>query len=173
MKQANHHSPSVNRGKKLCALALLFALCLTLTGCGSISQTAEGMYFLWLISRSDDHLSYSRIESLILENRDALEKDVQAGRAKVWEGRLGIQSVNEIKNGYVDFDCGGWGIVAEGGYSGFYYSPDDQPYDILCFTDGPLTPCDGGWAWQEEDGGDNTFRTRRVTEWFFWYEYSF
>ena len=69
--------PSANRGKKLCALALLCALCLSLTGC-SVDRTLGNMYFLWLMSRSDDHITYSGIERLILENRDALEEDIPA-----------------------------------------------------------------------------------------------
>ena len=164
--------PSANRGKKLCAMALLCALCLSLTGC-SVDRTLGNMYFLWLMSRSDDHMTYSGIERLILENRDALEEDIPAGRAAEWEGRLGIESVSEDENGCIDFSCGGWGIVPEGGYTGFYFSPDDQPFDIMHFTDGLLTPYEGGWFWEADEGSDNTFRTRRVTEGFFWYEYHF
>ena len=157
--------PSANRGKKLCAMALLCALCLSLTGC-SVDRTLGNMYFLWLMSRSDDHMTYSGIERLILENRDALEEDIPAGRAAEWEGRLGIESVSEDENGCIDFSCGGWGIVPEGGYTGFYFSPDDQPFDIMHFTDGLLTPYEGGWFWEADEGSDNTFRTRRVTEGF-------
>ena len=159
-------------GKKLCVVAVLCALCFTLTGC-SIDRTLGSMAFLWLMSRSDDHITYSQIERLILENRDALEEDILAGRAAEWEGRAGIQSVSEDEGGHIDFSCGGWGIVPEGGYSGFYYSPDDQPFDILHFTDGPLTPYESGWSWEADEGSDNTFHTRRVTERFFWYEYHF
>ena len=164
--------PSAKRGKRLCAMALLCALCFALTGC-SVDRTLGNMYFLWLMSRSDDHMTYSGIERLILENRDALEEDIPAGRAAEWEGRLGIESVSEDESGHIDFFCGGWGIVPEGGYTGFYYSPDDQPFDIMHFTDGPLTPYEGGWVWEADEGSDNTFRTRRVTEGFFWYEYHF
>ena len=159
-------------GKRLCALALLCAICLTLTGC-SMDRTIGSMAFLWLMSRSDDHITYSEIERLILENRDALEEDILAGRAAGWEGRLGIESVSKDESGCIDFSCGGWGIVPEGGYSGFYYSPDDQPFDIMHFTDGPLMPYEGGWVWEADEGSDNTFHTRRVTERFFWYEHHF
>ena len=172
MKNTDIRGRSANRAKRLCVLALLCMLCLTLTGC-SIDRTIGSMAFLWLMSRSDDHMTYSQIERLILENREALEEDIPAGRAAEWEGRLGIQSVSEDESGCIDFSCGGWGIVPEGGYSGFYYSPDDQPVDIMHFTDGPLTPCEGGWFWEADEGSDNTFRTRRVTEGFFWYEYHF
>ena len=172
MKTGDMREPLASRGKKLCALALLFALCLTLTGCG-IDETIGRMYFLWLLSRNDDHITYSQIERLILENREALEEDILSGRASEWEGRLGIQSVSADESGCIDFSCGGWGIVPEGGYSGFYYSPDDRPFDIRHFTDGPLIPFDGGWVWEADEGSDNTFHTRRVTEGFFWYEYHF
>ncbi len=64
--------------------------------------------------------------------------------------------------------------MPSGGYTGFYYSPEDEPYDIQHFTDEPLTPQGEGWAWREADaGGDNSFYTQRVTEKFFYYEYYF
>ncbi len=158
--------------KPLRLLALLCALCLLLTGCAKLKELAVGMIFVWMIEQGDNHLTFSQIESLILQNRDALEKSILAGKAEEWEGKYGIQSVRADKDGRVDFDCGGWGIVPSGGYTGFYYSPDDQPFDIRHFTDGPLIPLDGGWVWQQE-GGDNAFRTQRVAPLFFCYEYHF
>ncbi len=173
MKSKKIRGTFSNRGKKLCALSLLCALLLTLTGCGRLADRVGGISLLWLMALGDDHPTYSRIENRILENRDALEEDILAGRAEEWEGRLGIRSVSADENGYIDFSFGGWGIVPEGGYSGFYYSPDDQPFDIMHFTDGPLTPYEDSWAWEADEGSDNTFHTRRVTEGFFWYEYHF
>ncbi len=164
---------SPNREKRLCALALLCALCLALTGCGRIMDKAEELCLLWLMARGDQHTACSEIEQVILQNRDALENDILAGRAERWEDRSGIRSVSADDDRFVNFSFGAWGIVPEGGYSGFNYSPDDQPYDIQHFTYGPLTPLDGGWIWLADDGSDNTFHTRRVTERFFWYEYHF
>ena len=77
MRPGDIRGPFAKCGKRLCALALLCALCLSLTGC-SVDRTLGNMYFLWLMSRSDDHITYSGIERLILENRDALEEDIPA-----------------------------------------------------------------------------------------------
>ena len=169
MKPEKATDAPAGRKKPLAVLALLCVLCLLLTGCAKVKKLAGEMYFIWMIAHSDDHMTQSQIEKLILENKDALEEDILAGRAERWENKLGIQSVHVRAEGYVDFHCGGWGIVTSGGYSGFYYSPEDTP-GTLYFTDGPLVPQDGGWTCQQNG---NMFYTRRVTERFFWYEYHF
>ena len=162
------------RKKSLRLLALLCVLCLLFTGCAKVDKLVAGMILYWMIAQNDNSLTQTQIESLILENKDALEESILTGKAEEWEGRLGIQSVYTDAEGHVDFDCGSWGIVPSGGYTGFYYSPEDAPYDIRHFTDGPLLPQGDGWAWREADaGGDNSFYTQRVTEKFFYYEYYF
>ncbi len=95
------------RKKSLRLLALLCVLCLLFTGCAKVKELAVGMMFVWMIEQGDNHLTQTQIENLILENRDALEEDILAGRAEEWAGKYGIQSVRADKEGHVDFSCGG------------------------------------------------------------------
>ena len=173
MKPETTEIKPTNRKKSLRLLALLCVMCLLLTGCAKVKELAMGMMFIWMIEQGDNHLTQTQIENLILENKEALEESILTGKAEEWEGKYGIQSVYTDAEGHVDFDCGGWGIVPSGGYTGLYFSPEDEPYDIQhFFTNGPLSPQGDDGAWRQEKGG-NSYYTQRVTEKFFYYEYQF
>ena len=83
----------------------------------------------------------------------------------------GLQYIDMDENGRIEFDCGGSGLPPASQYYGFYYTADDEPENIM--SGEPLTQ-DGKnrWIWQESDG-DNTFRTRKITDNFYFYVMSF
>ena len=110
MKHATAENPPAARRKPLRLVALLCVVSLTLAGCARVTDLAKGMLLGWIIAKSDDHLTFSQAERLILENKEALEADIAAGRAERWAGKLGIQSVRPDAEGRVDFDCGAWGV---------------------------------------------------------------
>ncbi len=67
----------------------------------------------------------------------------------------------------VEVQTGGWGLVPASTYVGFYYSPTDEPLNLM--SDEALTSEGRAWTWQQQ-GGDNRFQTERITEHWFWFE---
>lgn len=144
--------------RKAAFCALLAALCLLLAGC------YEGL------SRQD-------IFSLALERQDEIRQAVRAGDIKRLEALPGVRDVSAHEDGRVQFFCAGAGIGSGTAYFGFYYTPDDQPFDIEFMMYGEaLEPEGSGWAWHEkrrDPRGDNVYYTERICENLFYYESHF
>lgn len=138
--------------------AFLAALCLLLAGC------YEG-------------LSKQDIFSLALERRDEITQAARAGDVKRLEALPGVRQVDMQEDGRVRFFCAGAGMGSGTSYYGFYYTPDDQPFDIESMTYGEaLEPEGNGRAWHEkrrDPRGDNVYYTERICENLFYYESHF
>ena len=81
----------------------------------------------------------------------------------------GLVRQADLRDGFVEFTCGGWGLGSSTGYWGVYYSPGGpRPFQGAGVE---LTPQEDGWAWQGE--GDNWGVTRQLTGDFYYYEAHF
>lgn len=133
--------------------------------------------FIFLVYLGSDHLNQQQIADLVSENRDRIEACIQAGETDQLKDWKGVKDITIEKNGCIGFYCGGDGFGPATSYFGFYYSPDDIPYDIEHMTyGGELLENKGGWIWQEYRGdqrGDNVFYTERICPCFFYYESHF
>lgn len=74
------------------------------------------------------------------------------------------------EDGLVEFSTGGWGLVPNTTYKGFYYSADNS-HKPFGGADAEMT-IDGDKAtWT--DGTDNHGSSQRITDKWFWYKASF
>lgn len=102
-----------------------------------------------------------------LENGAAPEKTPLPGLVE--SAALWGWEANAPQDAFVEFSCGGWGLVPSSSYYGFYYSPGGprafQGVDVT------LTPQSNGYAWQGE--GDNHGFAKSLGGDFYYYEAHF
>ncbi len=90
-----------------------------------------------------------------------------------------IKSV-DVSDGYVDFYCGGSGMGSQTNYTGFFFTPDDDPLAMWSKNDPVhhvMTAADfietvDGWEYRERDHnekGDNVFIVRKLAPCYYYY----
>lgn len=131
--------------------------------------------FIWHIVTGGDYLSKKEIFALVEENHSLLLE------AALNEQSEKAESIKEIKNAFCEngiafFDCGGYGMGADTGYYGFYYTPEDTPKPLfngypIC-DESELKPEENGYTYREAEG-DNLYYTERITDGFYYYEMHF
>ena len=135
------------------------------------------LLFILLVAWGSDHLTQNQIAALAEENKEKIVDCIQAGNADRLKDWKGIKDVWTLDNGCIVFYCGGEGFGPATSYYGFYYSPDDTPFDIEAMTGGdPLVEEGNGWGWHECQNsrkGDNAYYTERICPCFFYYESHF
>ena len=88
---------------------------------------------LFLIMTGSDNLSKQQIFTLVQDNHEYLQECVDAKDYEKAEEISGIKSVHSSswsEDSYVEFYCGGAGIVPSSSYYGFYFSPGDVPLAV-------------------------------------------
>ena len=81
----------------------------------------------------------------------------------------GLVRQADLRDGFVEFTWGGWGLGSSTSYYGVYYSPSGpQPFQGAGVE---LTPQEDGWAWQGE--GDNQGFTKALGGDFYYFEAHF
>ena len=130
------------------------------------------MFAVMMAGGNSDALSKDQIFSLVQDHHDFLLQcitDTDPDRAKEVSG---IQSVHIEKDVYVEFYCGGSGLVPSSSYYGFYYSPDDLPLAVDVTQTENLKAEGNGFGWKEPGGlgGDNWYYTERIMENWYYYE---
>ena len=134
-----------------CALLL----CLSLSACGVLLS---------------DNLSKEQIFSLVARHEEELRACIASGQYDAATAIDGIQDVYKYgRYGCVVFYCGGAGFGSATSYYGFYYSPADRPLSVEAAPEEAALGAVNGFEWHEENG-DNSYRTERITENFFYYE---
>ena len=128
---------------------------------------------------SNDELSYDKLLRRFNADRDEIEAVVADGGFERAADLKWIRDV-EIHDRYVDFYCGGSGLGSQTNYTGFFYTPDDDPLamwrqnDYSCYV---LTPDDfvqteEGWEYREHDHnefGDNYYSVRKLAPNYYYY----
>ena len=122
-----------------------------------------------LIEASSDALSKDQIFSLVQEHHDFLLQCITDNDPDRAKEVTGIKSVRSEKDEYVEFYCGGSGLVPSSSYYGFYYSPDGLPLAVDVTQTEDLTPAGGGFGWEEPEG-DNWYYTEQIMENWYYYE---
>lgn len=122
-----------------------------------------------LIEASSDALSKDQIFSLVQEHHDFLLQCITDNDPDRAKEVTGIKSIRSEKDEYVEFYCGGSGLVPSSSYYGFYYSPDGLPLAVDVTQTEDLTPAGGGFGWEEPEG-DNWYYTEQIMENWYYYE---
>jgi len=76
-----------------------------------------------------------------------------------------------VEDEFIEFNCGGSGFGPSTSYYGFYYSANGKPLDIFG-VDGIMTDIEKGLIWEEEDGEDNYY-TEKIISNIYYYEANF
>ncbi len=141
--------------KRMMAAICIFLLCFGISACGVLLS---------------DHLSKEQIFSLVAGHEEELRACIVSGQYDAATAIDGIRDVHKYgRYGCVVFDCGGAGFASATSYYGFYYSPADRPLSVEAAPDEAALGAVNGFEWHEENG-DNSYRTERIAENFFYYE---
>ena len=154
--------------KGVCLATLIAVLALTASGCQYLLMLPAAM----LLGGTRDCLSREEIGNLVSANRELLLQDIASDSFVRSRGLEGIQEIHVRRDdGYVEYYCGGWGIVPESGYVGFYYSFDGRvnDYGYMCLEEMERTEMDGGLMYRMPDG-DNYYFTAPLGDGFWYYE---
>ena len=124
----------------------------------------------------DDRADKEDIFAFVKENEDSLVACINNNDFSEIKGKTHMIhriDTDDIKFGFVDFDCGGSGFGSETSYCGFYFSDDDNMTEIWCAPSGvSLSKSGSGYEWHEENG-DNTYYTENICGHFYYYEASY
>ena len=148
--------------KRRALLALLAALCLLFSGCANV---------LWTVmdAATSDEKSFEQLQELFEEDFAVIDSAVRSGRASDAEALRWIRSADEDE-AYIDFYCGGSGMGSQTNYTGFFYSPEDDP--LALWRNSPVrwdfVETEEGWEYVE-GGGDNHFLVRQLASGYFYY----
>ena len=124
----------------------------------------------FILSSCADNLSKKQIFALVKDNHDFLQQCIDESEYDRIRNITGIHDTHVEKTGeYIEFYCGGAGLVPSSNYYGFYYSPTDAPLAVDVTETSMLTPKNDGWGWKEPNG-DNTYYTERIMACWYYYE---
>lgn len=136
---------------------------------GFINRLGGVMFLAMMAENTTFALSKDQIFSLVQDHHDFLLHCITDNEPDRAKEVTGIQNVLVEINAYVEFYCGGSGLVPSSSYYGFYYSPDDLPLAVDVTRTENLRPEGNGFGW-EEPGGDNWYYTERIMENWYYYE---
>lgn len=128
-------------------------------------------------TRSRGYLTRAEIGALVERNRTLILAGMRSGKYGEIRQLPGVQDVH-TGWGFVDVDCGGWGMVSEGGYVGFYWSWDGEAVDCarmypwMPLEDMACAQVDGGWMWTQQTG-DDAYLTVPLGDELWYYEAKF
>ncbi len=130
------------------------------------------LFVVMMAGGSSDALSKDQIFSLVQEHHDFLFRCITDNDPDRAKEVTGIQEIHVEKDAYVEFYCGGSGLVPSSSYYGFYYSPDDLPLAVDVTVTENLRPEGNGFGWKQSGGldGDNWYYTERIMENWYYYE---
>ncbi len=128
----------------------------------------------------DDRGSKEDIFAFVKENEDSLVACVNNNDfSEIKEKTHMIHHIDtdDIKFGFVDFDCGGSGFGSETSYCGFFYSADGDLTERRQLPEGEVFKESGnGYLWEEswnDQFGDNTYYVENICNHFYYYEESY
>ena len=127
----------------------------------------------------NDEKSFDSINKRFLQDFSAIDAAVNSEQYDDATSLSWIKSVDE-NDGYVDFYCGGSGMGSQTNYTGFFFTPDDDPLAMWRKNDPILYVMSAadfvktadGWEYRESDHdsrGDNVFIVRRLAPCYYYY----
>ena len=165
----------MNAMRKTLLVLLLFACCLSLSGCMLMGAM--------ILGGDSDAVSKEEIYTYVAKNSEALgtfpyeayQMNVNAGKseAAVIAAVLGqdtiVKSVDRCDLDVLQFYCGGSGNATSSTYCGFYYSEKDIPCAFEFEQEAQLTQTsEGAYEWRSADQ-QRAFATERIEPKWFWY----
>ena len=148
--------------KRLLACVLAICSVLTLSGC-----------------LGNDEKSFDSVYKHFLRDGEVIASAVENGRPEDALSLRWIESADE-SDGYVDFSCGGSGIGSQTNYTGFFYTPGDDPLAMWRKSGSAaisgFQETEDGWEYRESEhgvGGDNVFLVRKLAPCYYYYHLHF
>ena len=149
-------------------LAGLAVLCLTFSGCANL---------LWTVmdAASSTEKTFEQVKKLFEADQDAVLAAVRSGQYEDAASLDWIESVDDCGT-YVYFACGGSGMGSQTNYSGFFYTPEDDPLvmhrhsnpAMYALNAEDFVQTEEGWEYRES-ASDNHFIIRRLATGYYYY----
>ena len=153
--------------KRLLIIALAVFNVLLFSGC-SILLTSLGRM-------DDDEKPFDYLNDCFLRDFAVI---VSAVKNEQYDDAISLSWIKsaDADGGYVDFYCGGSGFGSQTNYTGFFFTPDDDPLAMWRKSGPDLTSCfvetKDGWEYREHDhnpGGDNVFIVKKLAPCYYYY----
>ena len=127
----------------------------------------------------NDEKSFDSINKSFLQDFSVIDAAVKNEQYDDATSLRWIKSV-DVSDGYVDFYCGGSGMGSQTNYTGFFFTPDDDPLAMwpkndsahYVMTAADFIETENGWEYRERDhnaGGDNVFIVRKLAPCYYYY----
>ena len=148
--------------KRLLGLILVFYSLMMLSGCFA-----------------NDETSFGSLKKSFLHDYDVINSAVENEQYYSAASLSWIKQV-DVNDGYVDYYCGGSGMGSQTNYTGFFYTPNDDPLamwrandpDLYTMTASDFVETADGWEYRESDhksGGDNYYFVRKLAPCYYYY----
>ena len=157
--------------KRMVLTAICLLLCVVCVGC-KLEEIAFVAVMSVLDAANNDEKSFDELNRLFLRDFDAIDAAVQSGQ---YDGAAKLSWIDSANagDGYADFGCGGSGFGSQTNYTGFFYTPDDDPFALWSSdTAADFVETGDGWEYREHDhnpGGDNVYRVQKLAPCYYYY----
>lgn len=140
--------------KKIAKITIMIALIILCSACSMKGTSQKEKIFL-----------------LVKNNQEIILEDIKNNNYSRTKKIEGIENINNREeDGYVEFLCGGKGLVPSSSYYGFYYSENNEPNRMYFFNeDENFIPEGKGYIYRENDG-DNVYYTEKIVDYIYYYE---
>ena len=119
----------------------------------------------------NNEMSFDAVTEAFHADFDTIDAAVKSGQHTDAAALPWIDSVSPSEN-YVEFYCGGSGIGSQTNYTGFFFTPDDDPFAMWPDSAALFVETAEGWEYRERDhnpGGDNLFRSRKLAPYYYYF----
>ena len=127
----------------------------------------------------NDEKSFDSINKCFLQDFSVIDAAVKNEQYDDATSLRWIKSV-DVSDGYIDFYCGGSGMGSQTNYTGFFFTPDDDPLAMWrkndpvhhVMTAADFIETEDGWEYRERDhnaGGDNVFIVKKLAPCYYYY----
>ena len=127
----------------------------------------------------NDEKSFDSLNKRFLQDYNVIDTAVQNEQYADATSLSWIKSVDE-RDGYINFYCGGSGMGSQTNYTGFLFTPDDDPLAMWrknepihhVMTASDFVETADGWEYRESDhdsGGDNVYIVRKLAPCYYYY----
>lgn len=148
--------------KRLLVLIMVFCGLMMLSGC-----------------IDSDEKSFQSLKINFLDDYDVINSAVENEQYYSAASLSWIKEV-DVKDGYVDYYCGGSGMGSQTNYTGFFFTPNDDPLamwranvpDLYAMTASDFVETADGWEYRESDhnaGGDNCYIVKKLAPCYYYY----
>lgn len=120
---------------------------------------------------NNNEMSFDSLNGHFQEDFNVIDNSIKCGQYNDLESLDWVESITTDVH-YVKCDCGGSGMGSQTNYTGFFYTPDDDPFamwrEYLNPSARGFVETEDGWVYREIQG-DNEFVVRKLAPGYYYF----